>query len=727
MRKVNDIYNKAELSFAAYSDLLDGNVLNQKGNLTNAGFTPEQAEKFATRYPDIVTQFNDTETSLSATVFKDTSGNLTLAFRGTAELTGSPNDLTPTDADIFLHGAGYDQIVAMVNWWQKVSSSAGEMVQQFKVEEYLLGIGAPAGAVFLYSTVGLEPPFIVKQYYLVPASDASATGELVGAVVQDSDHRLDVTGHSLGGHLAMAFGVLFAAQTDEVTTFNAPGFKDTAINQNFFAALGGAVPTGQSTINVIADQSSEGEEPYSQIAGLHTRPGTAVDIAIEDQAGLDSDEPLSQRPSALNHSQKILADSLAVYNVLAELAPTLTGGQYREILIAAAQGTSGSYEKIIDVLASLFGVNDTPLVTGNNNRDALYVELYSVRDNAAGYQGQLTIQTVEALASSAQLNTPEGLAYRYALVELNPFAITGSATLYDIHNPNGELDWYDPATGQGTLTTAYLNDRAELLQEMVKDNASDSDYSDVITWSDRYYHDNASGISVGAADAGEHILFSDFRSEGLADSAGFDPMAGSGNDHLYGGAGNDTLNGKKGADYLEGGIGDDTYIYNSGSYTSGDGWDKILDVDGLGSIQWNGSALGEAKQASEDEPYLFVDQARGITFSFTENADFSTSQRGTLVITEAGKFGGIKVFNYKLSVGVGELGLDLQTTVVAAQPTDYSLATTLAAPVIDYLSVAHANNATPAEYDNYLLADLELTALDGQSNYLIAGHWKQAA
>jgi len=28
----------------------------------------------------------------------------------------------------------------------------------------------------------------------------------------------------LGGHLAMAFGTLFDGQTDQVTTFNAPGF-----------------------------------------------------------------------------------------------------------------------------------------------------------------------------------------------------------------------------------------------------------------------------------------------------------------------------------------------------------------------------------------------------------------------------------------------------------------------------------------------------------------------
>ena len=116
MSSIKTLYSQAELAFAAYADLDQGPIdEGQRAKLENSDFTQKQAEKFATRYPDIVPQFNDTETSLSATVFKDTSGNLTLAFRGTAELTGSPNDLAPTDTDIFLHGAGYDQIAINTN------------------------------------------------------------------------------------------------------------------------------------------------------------------------------------------------------------------------------------------------------------------------------------------------------------------------------------------------------------------------------------------------------------------------------------------------------------------------------------------------------------------------------------------------------------------------------------------------------------------------------------
>lgn len=89
--------------------------------VSDVGVSPTQTDEFASRYPTIVTQFNDTVeesgmgTGFSATVFKAVAGNLALAIRGTDKLAGSASDVT-TDADIFISGAGYDQIVAMVNW-----------------------------------------------------------------------------------------------------------------------------------------------------------------------------------------------------------------------------------------------------------------------------------------------------------------------------------------------------------------------------------------------------------------------------------------------------------------------------------------------------------------------------------------------------------------------------------------------------------------------------------
>jgi Ca2+-binding RTX toxin-like protein len=98
---------------------------------------------------------------------------------------------------------------------------------------------------------------------------------------------------------------------------------------------------------------------------------------------------------------------------------------------------------------------------------------------------------------------------------------------------------------------------------------------------------------------------------------------GNKNDKLYGGTDNDTLTGNGGNDYLEGVQGNDTYIYNSG-----DGFDTIVDTDGLGKIQWNtleikgstGLAPAQWQQLSNT---VWRDDTNHITYSLKTQADFS--------------------------------------------------------------------------------------------------------
>ena len=87
-------------------------------------------------------------TGFNATVFKDVPGNLTLAIRGTDALLD--ND-TVADSNIALAGAGYDQIVAMVNWWLRATTLKNQMVNQFRLAEVQLQ-DVSEGAVVLRAT-----------------------------------------------------------------------------------------------------------------------------------------------------------------------------------------------------------------------------------------------------------------------------------------------------------------------------------------------------------------------------------------------------------------------------------------------------------------------------------------------------------------------------------------------------------------------------------------------
>ena len=104
MKNAACLFDSSELALAAYANLGNGSTgagvnLDALKAVSDVGVSPTQVEEFASRYPTIVTQFNDSAdeggmgTGFSATVFKAQSGQLTLAIRGTDRLTGSGSDL----------------------------------------------------------------------------------------------------------------------------------------------------------------------------------------------------------------------------------------------------------------------------------------------------------------------------------------------------------------------------------------------------------------------------------------------------------------------------------------------------------------------------------------------------------------------------------------------------------------------------------------------------------
>lgn len=219
-----NLFDSAELAQAAYANLTVGKtgLAGNQAALTDedqADISDRQAEEFSARYPDVVSVFDDTETGFDAIVFRSAEGELVLALRGT--VFGDDGDINPTDLDTFLEGTGYDQILAMYNWWQRVSAEPGTSVLQYQMAT---GPSVPQGAVLLSSEFVGGNNQLYTYLESTTTQAASAAEGNIYADLQAQSGSLDVTGHSLGGHLAIAFNSLFPEASGEVPTYNAPGF-----------------------------------------------------------------------------------------------------------------------------------------------------------------------------------------------------------------------------------------------------------------------------------------------------------------------------------------------------------------------------------------------------------------------------------------------------------------------------------------------------------------------
>ena len=211
-----------------------------------------------------------------------------------------------------------------------------------------------------------------------------------------------------------------------------------------------------------------------------------------------------------------------------------------------------------------------------------------------------SIDNFSELATIAQTNSADGIASRYALSRLNPIVLSGLD--YSARNADGHLDLYDPATGQGSITTEWITDRTDFLAAYTAKNSKvDFNYHGTIY---QQYNQRVLTVDLGTivGSTDKYVIFGDdITNDNLWGHVGVD--------HLYGGFGNDTLTGNGGNDYLEGGAGNDTYIYNTG-----DGFDAIVDSDGSGQIKVGANVLtlagstkfGPNTWLSADGKYQFV-------------------------------------------------------------------------------------------------------------------------
>ncbi|WP_169334468.1 putative Ig domain-containing protein [Hahella ganghwensis] len=266
--------------------------------------------------------------------------------------------------------------------------------------------------------------------------------------------------------------------------------------------------------------------------------------------------------------------------------------------------------------------------------------VYGITDATAGATSPLQIISLVGMSAEGIAELAEtDIAYRYALVELNPFAVVGDPGIYAQHNSNGELELEN-------FTKEYLQDRAEYLALYIQRNQADTDELSYIpedgpkaTEEGVYQVGQGEGIVIdhdkditifgsnvdkdvfnpnepdytysskvifASEDGGELKALKpgssstnpggSITNDRLYGSIGEDIIYGyHGSDLLVGGKGNDTLTGGKHNDVLMGGADSDTYVYETG-----DGRDVIQDIDGINILRINGKTGFTAKQVARD-------------------------------------------------------------------------------------------------------------------------------
>ena len=392
---------------------------------------------------------------------------------------------------------------------------------------------------------------------------------------------------------------------------------------------------------------------------------------------------------ALDFTMMDFARRQAAHVVFKRMDATVTSETLDFLLDAAGIDDRVAFGTLIDRLAKVLNVT-TP--SSNATPAQIFDNVKSLSDWRKSNSLPLKVCLIDPanVLTLAKDGTPDAIAYRYALKELNPFALLGAD--YGNFNAAGELNLYNKETGEGEITEQYLTDRAAFLSGVIEANTKDTGTGKNLRTDTGgtpiYFEDKTSGLTLqtqnsgsGQGTSGPNYLFGGADNDTLfgADEA----------DHLYGGVGMDRLDGGKGDDYLEGnvgsdaltgGAGNDTLIGGQGldtyTFKSGDGWDTIIDSDGLGAVYYDdiqltgGEAVGDSGMVWQKKDGTGKVQYTYILTDWTENGQ--TFKR----LSIDGPNGGMFIKNWK----PGDLGITLKGATPAPLPDSPPIVGDLAPP-----------------------------------------------
>ncbi|MFN0191899.1 MAG: lipase family protein, partial [Aestuariivirga sp.] len=401
----------------------------------------------------------------SATVFFDrSSSKYVLGIRGTEDFADLAEDVNR----IGIQGFAGDQLVSLYRYYRKLTTPTGQAVSYSDAEISMLQairvnvLVSPGAFVFGPSRTAALRNELARDQGHAPLTGSDASVLPPGA-------PLVVTGHSLGGHLALLFGRFFPDVTEHVYTYNAPGISP--VGELGLRAMG--IPPSPPSLVTNVD-AMMGDELISRI---WSKPGEKVGIATEPG------NPLYQ------HSIVPLTDALALYGALGTLSPGLAenAAAVSGIISASSPFPEQSLEATLDHLGTLLETGSAPVLVASTNADAAqredyYQKLYRALDGReAGRDYQIEFLGGKSAADLASLAATD-VSLRYALSELMPFQAK-----------NADFGSFDGMEFSG----AWFASRAEMLAATIDANLVD-----------RPFGRTGSADSVRYLDVDAHIGFS---------------------------------------------------------------------------------------------------------------------------------------------------------------------------------------------------------------------------
>lgn len=506
-RTLKEIFEQALLAKAAYANLsgvafLDDALLHAQllgRDPNDPPILSAAAAAYVAKNFGVVHHQANTDSGYSGTLFRrrsvaadDATGGFSLAIRGTEE--GSLDDLRADYLQIMLTGSAWNQRAAMQIHWNGLTSGA-------------LGM------------------------------DAVFQQQLAG-------RQINVTGHSLGGHLALWFANDMPESLAHTFTFNAPGlvYEDRI-----------GIPAGRIS-NFVSDAYPD------VVSGLYGTYGSVDRIFIESGLGAGV---------MAGHSMTNLLNGVASSYLLSLIDPGVDVALAQAVLQSSTNEEPQSFEAFAAALRAFYGMVDP---VGETDGDATIfglIERFESGPQPAGAVIALGSLPPEELARRAAATSgAEGVAMRFALVNGLPFTIVGAGTSIDA-----------VAYAATHFSQEYLQARSEYVHWLVHRNEQDAAIPSGLG-TEVAYLDRTTGTALvgGAASAeqlahGRLVIFGTRSPESGASLTGF-----AGDDRIFGGGGADEIDGGDGNDYLEGGLGDD--VIRSG----GGARDRLVDPEGNDSF-----------------------------------------------------------------------------------------------------------------------------------------------